>query len=479
MPSSVQPARNKSSTATARADHGPQREHAVVLGAGVAGLCAARVLADHFQHVTVIERDPPAAGDHTRKGVPQGTHLHGLALRGAEVFEELFPGLLTELTDAGATPAQALTQMRVIFFGHLLRQVPTGSHFVMASRPFLENRLHARVSALPHVTLLDRHEATRLLSHGGTVNGVQVVSTAPDATARSIEADLVVDALGRSGRGAAWLMALGYTRPTEDRVRVDVRYASCRYRLPPDCLGTDRGVAVGATIARPRGLAFFAQENGIWALSLFGYGTAHHPPTSPEEFLARTQELAPGDVWEALRNAQPVGPITTFGYPAVIRRRYHQLRRLPDGLLSIGDAVCSLNPIYGTGMTVAAMEALALRDCLRYGTGDLPRRYYRATGKAIRIPWAITMLADSTLPQVPTGHRLTKRAIATCLEAVLKAAAADPRVAATLWGIISLTTSPTKLLRRHVFRSIYRNRWQSPETRQASAEDPFPSRGRS
>ncbi|MFD8480399.1 NAD(P)/FAD-dependent oxidoreductase [Kitasatospora sp. NPDC059673] len=433
--------------------------HALVLGAGISGLCAARALSEVFDRVTLVERDTLAGDGAVRRGVPQGAHVHSLTVRGANVLEEFFPGFVGELAADGATLATALSEVEIVFFGSLLRKVPLGT-VLQTSRPFLEDRLRAKVCAAPNVTLLDGREATAPLttSDRTRVTGVRTARPGAPGSTEDIDADLVVDAMGRAGRGATWLATLGYEKPAEQRLRVDVAYASRRYRLPPGAMGPDKALLVGATPARPRGLVLTSQENGIWVLSLYGFGRAHHPPTAPDQFLLFAQELASADAREALRRAEPVTDVASFAHPHAVRRHFHRLRRLPDGLISIGDAICSLNPIYGAGMTVAALEAAALRECLLAdGTRNLPRRFYRSAAKALHLSWLFSTLADKSMPQVPGTRPALSALLAQSFRATMRAAATDPKVAAAVWNAVSLTGSPAELARPHIITAMLRN----------------------
>ncbi|OKJ13795.1 NAD(P)/FAD-dependent oxidoreductase [Kitasatospora sp. CB01950] len=438
--------------------------HALVLGAGIGGLCAARVLSEVFDRVTILERDAFAGGGGgggggaARRGVPQGAHVHSLTVRGANVLEEFFPGFVDELAAEGATLVTALSEVSIVFFGSLLHRVPLGT-VLQAGRPFLEDRLRAKVCAAPNVRVLDGREAIAPLATPDRtrVTGARVARPGAPDTAEDIGADLVVDAMGRAGRGAIWLRTLGYDKPVEQRMRVDVAYASRRYRLPPDALGPDRALLVGATPARPRGLVLTQQEHDLWVLSLYGFGSADHPPTTPDEFLSFARELAPFEVGETLRRAEPVTDVAAFAYPHALRRHFQRLRRLPDGLISTGDAICSLNPIYGAGMTVAALEAAALRDCLAAGTRDLPRRFYRSAAKALHLSWLFATLADRSMPQVPGTHPALAALLAKSFRATMAAAATDAKVATAVWNAVSLTGSPAGLAHPRIVAATLRH----------------------
>ncbi|MFI6449405.1 FAD-dependent oxidoreductase [Kitasatospora sp. NPDC050543] len=387
--------------------------HAVVLGAGFAGLVTARVLADHFTAVTIVERDD-WAGVGPRRGVPQGRHAHAFLAKGYEILETLYPGVTEELFQDGARHVDFLADVRFGFHGHVLTQVPTGLQALLASRPFFEGHLRRRTLALPNVRLLGDHEVTGVTTERRAVTGVRICPRGRDRE-RTLAADLVVDCLGRSGRSTAWLDELGFARPREERTRVDLTYASRHLRLSGTAPSGDRIVVVGAQPGRPTGLALSEQERGQWVLSLYGYGT-HAPPADPEGFLEFARRLAPPDVWAVIRDAEPLDDVAVYRFAHCTRRRYDRLADLPAGMVAVGDSQCSLNPVYGAGMTSAALQALALGRCLRGMTPamragkELPKHYYRASARLITQPWWFSVLGDHLLPEVP-GKRLPGMAL--------------------------------------------------------------------
>ncbi len=434
-------------------------DHAVVLGASMGGLLAARALADAYQRVTVVERDPlPETAEH-RRGVPHGRHAHLLVPGGAQALDELFPGLLDDLVAGGAPVIRDLAEIRFSPGGHPLRLEgrPAGPSPYPASRPYLEAHVRARVRALPPVEIVDRCDVVGLLTTaaGDRVTGVRMLRHAAGGTQAEevLDADLVLDATGRGGRTPAWLAAIGYDPPAEEQLPVELKYATRHLRLRPGALGGVKLLGVGAEPGRPTGMVLFAEEQERWILTAFGY-QGHHPPTDPDAFLGFVQTVAPPDVFAAVRDAEPLDGIVAYRFRANLRRRYERLRRFPPGLLVFGDALCSVNPIYGQGMSVAALQAVALQEALAEGDRDLARRFFAAAAKPVGVAWQLTVGADLSLPQVQGPRPLPVRVVNAYVNRVQTAAERDPVVAGRFLRIASLQDPPTRLFRPSTARRV-------------------------
>lgn len=405
----------------------------------MAGLLAARVLSEFFHHVTVVERDDLSAETTPRRGVPQSEHAHLLLVRGGRLLEDLFPGLLAELVEAGVPVTHNLGQIRFAVGGHLLfhdAAAPaaerTDGALYHPSRPFLEARVRRRVTALPNVAVLEGYDVAGLTPdrRGERVIGVRTVPRDDHGTVHRLPADLVVAATGRSGRVSAWLRELGYPEPTEENLPIDLRYVSRRLRFPAGSLDHLCGVGVGPLPDRPTGAGAFAQEGGSWIVTLFGY-RGFHPPVDREGWLAFGDRILPRELAEALPDAEPVNELHTQRFPSSMRRRFDKLPRFPDGLLVVGDAISSFNPAYGQGMTVAAMEAATLRHLLRDGADALAPRFFKAAAGHIGVAWNLAAGGDLGLPAevVPGRRPLPSKAIGSYVDRFQAAAAHDPVLA--------------------------------------------------
>jgi 2-polyprenyl-6-methoxyphenol hydroxylase-like FAD-dependent oxidoreductase len=314
-----------------------------------------------------------------RKGVPQGRHLHNFLSRGTEVIGELFPGILAELVAAGAVvdDGDDLSRLYVRVAGHELRPagklanpVPLAAY--QASRPFVECHLRRRVAALANVTILDDHEAIEPLLLADDVTGARIIDHDND-TAITLRADLLVDATGRAARTRAFVDARGFGPVPEDRAPSNWGYSSQLVHIAPGRIA-ERMAFVSQGRTAPVAL-LVAYEHDTWMLAIARPIEHGSPPTTFVELQLEAERILPAAIVAALLEATPVGPIAISRSTAAGWRRYDRMPRLPNGLLVLGDALCNLNPLYGQGMTMAALHALTLRDCLRAGHVDLTRRF--------------------------------------------------------------------------------------------------------
>ena len=428
-------------------------ERAVVLGASMGGLLAARVLADFFGTVTVVERDLLPDGPAIRRGVPQVRHVHVLLARGAQILDELFPGLLNELVADGAPVWDdgELSELQLSFGGHeMLRSgkialEPKALAVYMPSRPFLECHVRRRLQAMNNVTILGGHEVAELKSTAARdrVTGVRVVNRDHGAQ-RELMADVVMDARGRGAHTPAFLDSLGYGRPVEDHIVMHTTYVSQLLRIPNGTL-KEMLVDIGPAPGRPTGMFLTGYENDTWMFTVFGM-VGHEPPRDLAGMLSFAKEYCPAHLIAAVRAAEPIGEVAHHRMPSSQWRRYDKMPRLPDGLLVCGDAICSLNPIYGHGMTVAALDAKALRDCLRRGDTDLPRRYFRASAKPIGVAWKMVAASDLAVPGVAGRRSRSMRVTTRLVDWALTACESDPVVAARFFKVNGLIDPPIRLL---------------------------------
>lgn len=445
-------------------------DRAVVLGGGMAGLLAARVLSEKYADVVIVDRDDLIDVAGYRSGVPHGRHAHGLVSRGHEIYEGLFPGLTQGIADDGVLLGDFNGSVQWHFNGQPLARSNSGLTNLPTGRPMLEKHVRKHVQAIPNVRFLERHDIVGLETtpDNKRVIGARIQRREQGSTPEVLLADLVLDITGRGSRTPVWLRELGYETPAEDKVKIDLAYTTRHYRLKRDPFGTDILIVEAATPSHPRG-AFFYPLPGreIAELSLTGI-LGDHPPTDPEGFLAYTKSLPIPVFYDNVHDAEPVNEPVRFKFPASVWRRYDQLTAFPDGLLVMGDAVCSFNPIYAQGMTVAGLEALTLRKHLQ-GPALNPIEFFGEIAGQIASPWEFSATADLGYPGVE-GHRPPQVLMINSFVTKLQHAAVhDQSLTDAFLRVAAMVAEPASLLSPVRLAQVQRVFIQHPESVPPSA----------
>jgi 2-polyprenyl-6-methoxyphenol hydroxylase-like FAD-dependent oxidoreductase len=354
--------------------------HAVVVGAGMAGLLAARVLSETYDWVTVFDQGTIAA----EAGEPHGPHAHAVLPRCREVLDELFPGFTARLTADGIATFDMLRDCRWHLGGRPLERGTAGLRGLPVSRSFLAAELRELVRARSGVGIIDHCAVTGLIADDRRVRGVRVLPA--DGNGETVSADLVVDASGAGSVVPDWLAAHGFPVPRTERLAQSVCFASRRYRLPADALGGDVAAICGPAPAVPRCGVLIREEDGCWRLSLGECTGGPAPAGDPDSWLRFAETLAAPDIRTALAGGEPVGEPVGTTARATARRRYDQLRRFPEGLLVLGGALARFDPLHAQSNTVAALHALELRRCLT-GPEPLSHQFFPAAHRIADLAW--------------------------------------------------------------------------------------------
>ena len=331
---------------------------AVVIGAGMGGLAAAKVIAPYFDRVVVLDRDALPEAPAPRIGTPQARHVHALLASGERALEELFPGIRSDFRKAGAV---IIGGREVVWERPGYDPFPRrdfGYEAISLSRPALERVCRRRLEEAPNVEIRSRARVVELVPSAdrGAVAAVRYEDE--KEAVHELAADLVVDASGRAVPTLSFLDSIGSPKPEQTEIGVDVGYASAIFE-PSDASRDWMGlIHFGTPPGEGRGALILPIENGRWLVSL-GRRPSGEMPSDIESFVAFTRNLRTLTAWEALRTAKPVTDVARFRFPASVRRHFHELKRWPRGLVPVADSICRFNPLFGQGMSVAAMEAVA------------------------------------------------------------------------------------------------------------------------
>jgi len=440
----------------------PAAERAVIIGASIAGLLAARVLREHFTEVVLLERDdlPDAAA--SRKGTPHAVHPHGLLARGREVLEELFPGITDALVGQGGLRGDIGAEVAVDAGRQRFVRRPLGIDGIAVSRLAIEAELRRRVRATDGVRIVSGVDVREPLHAAGRVSGVRYQARADGALPQTLPAALVVDCSGRASRTPQWLEAWGYTPPAQERVDIGLAYTSAYFRRdaaqrPPVA------VVIGAATADvPRPSILIAQEpdaegQARWVAGVGGYA-GDHVELTREAMAERARAIGNPEIAALAEHGELMAPPMRYLFSHSQRLHYERLQRFPAGYLAMGDALASFNPVYGQGMTVAACEALALRKALAAGLAGLPRRFFKAAAHVIDTPWQLAVGGDLALPLVEGPRPFPMRWINAYVARVQRVAVSDACVAGAFVKVMHMVEAPQSLFAPRVLWRVMRAR---------------------
>jgi len=390
-------------------------EHAVVIGGSIAGLVSARVLADYFDRVTILERDhiEPRAAVH--KSTPQGNHLHTVLIGGLKVLSGLYPGFCEKLHAMGAVPLRLARDLRfyrpngVAFSltGAVKEPRDLGIQIYSQSRGLLEHCIRQCTIALPNISAECDAPVERLIENNGRVEGLSYKS---HGEPRSIRCDLVLDCGGRGSHAPRWLTEMGFSAPEETIIGVDFAYSSTRFHIPGDDGTVDQCALFGGPPPEFTRLGALTRiENDVWLVSLAGR-FRDYPPQDEAGFMAFAAALPTPGLDQIIKSAERVDPISHFRFPTSVLRHYERLPTFPERFLVLGDAISSFNPVYGQGMSSAALQARTLGTILEervnsaQGLDGIAAVFFPKAAEVISTPWTLAANFDFAFPQT-TGAR--------------------------------------------------------------------------
>ena len=392
-------------------------ERAVVIGGSIAGLISARVLADYFDQVTILERDHIEQQPAVHRSTPQGNHLHAVLVGGLQVLSGLYPGFCEELEAMGAVPLRLTRDLPIYrpdgvaysITGAVREPRDLGIQVFSQSRGLLEHCLRQCTLRLPRISAECDSSVAHLIETKGRVDGVSYRS---NGEPRSLGSDLVVDCGGRGSRAPRWLTEMGFKAPEETIIGVDFAYSSTRFRLTNSDGTLGRFALFGGPPPKfTNGGALAQIENDEWLVSLAGrFGD--YPPQDEAGFMAFAEALPTPQLYDAIKGAERIDEISHFRFPTSVLRHYERLPSFPESFLVLGDAISSFNPVYGQGMSSAALQARALGRLLEEransadGLDGLAAAFFTQAAEVVNTPWTLAANFDFAYPQT-TGTRST------------------------------------------------------------------------
>lgn len=431
-----------------------KRKKAIVIGGSMAGMCAARILAEHFEQVTLVDRDHYPEGAFERGGVPQSRHVHVLLARGRIELENLFPGFEEAVIARGALYTDFGWDFASLRENGWAPREVYGIKLLHASRVLLEAVVRERLREHTNVGFVEGTRVTGLLADESRscALGVKTISSDDRATIGELRAELIVDASGRSSKAPNWLQELGLPAPEEIVVDSHGGYASRWFQAPPPEQRPKEWWWKGAWIdpkigENPYAGVLFPVENNRWVITIAGVGK-NYPPTDEAGYMEILSRLRSPLLAEAVKHAEPISEVYAARSMANRWRRYDRWPAKLAGFIAIGDSACAFNPVYGQGMTTGALSALTLRDLIAKGgiaNDDFPRQFHAAQAAVQKAPWGMATGADFTVPGV-TGHRpMASRVFDPVFGVIMKYSAEDPIIRMAVGKVIHMLRPPSDL----------------------------------
>lgn len=443
-------------------------KRAVIIGAGMAGLAAAGALAGRFDEVVVLERDSLPGEPQWRLGAPQGQHVHALLTAGQRALERLHPGFTDAIVAAGAVAVRANADTRVEMPGFdPFPQRDFGWLTYCASRPLIEF-VTRQLAVAAGVQFRERRRVRRIEASADGAAVVAVHHEGDDGASERLAADLIVDASGRASPTLELLKALGRPAPAETVIGVDFAYSSAIFETPPD---PPADWKILMTMPAPGGLArgglLAPIENGRWIVSLGGRGD-DTPPDDVDGYMAYAQGLRTQSIYEVLEGARRVSEPVKLGFRQSTRRHFEALEPLPRGLLPIGDTLCRFNPVYGQGMTVAALEAVRLAELLDERAdvadplADLGAVFVREADAIVEAPWRMSALPDLANPETRGERPADLEQMLRFGAALIQLTAQDPEVHKLDAEVRQLIKPTSALMRPDIVQRVMAIAAQAP-----------------
>jgi 2-polyprenyl-6-methoxyphenol hydroxylase-like FAD-dependent oxidoreductase len=445
--------------------------HAIVIGAGTTGLAATAAAARHFRWVTNLERDALPDEPVWRKGAAQSRHVHALLKGGQNVLNHFFPGLTADMVANGAVEVDLGRDIIWHHSGGWKHRFTSGVVMQCQTRGYLEWYARQRLSRYPNVTFQGLANVDGYLTSHGRIGGVRL------ADGSEIAADLVIDASGRNSNSVAFLQKLGLPVPEISELKVDIGYSTQIFRPGPAARDW-KGLMIHSRPPATRTAALMPIEGGRWIATLVGWN-GDLPGGDHDSFMAWARGLPVPDFYNAICDAEPVDRVWRWMFPSNLRRHYERVPAMPEGLVVVGDANTSLNPIYGQGMSQGAIGASILDACLqeqreRVGVADLrglSKRFHRRYARFIDECWLTSTTEDYGVLGTGTRRAWYAPLLARFLHRFSELTWHDERAAHAFLQVMNLQQSPASLLRPGVlWKMLATPRREPPKLASALAE---------
>lgn len=439
------------------------RQHAIVIGGSMSGMLTARILSDHYQRVTLIERDELPEEAELRDGTPQARHAHILLGKGLQILETLFPGMEAEMTAQGAATQHWGRETMVYMKQGWMPAFESSLHTYGISRKLLEWCVRQQIKANSRIQILERMQVKQLLTADSNQRVIGVVMQPKGGSATTeLKSDLVVDVSGRGSHAPEWLTGMGYEQVEETIINSHLGYATRWYKRP-NALPKNTKILniVPLPPDIPRGGLIMEIEHGDCIVTLSG-ANKDYPPTDEEGFLEFTRHFISPTIYDIIREAEPISKI--YGYQRTENRwrHYERFTRWPEGFMVSGDAACAFNPVYGQGMTTGGLETMALGEVLTEYVGKdsigMAKTFQKRLAKVIETPWLMATGEDLRYPGTEGGKtKWQDRLVQKYIEKFVDAMPVYPEISDSFVQVMNLLKPPTSLFQPTILLKVVSN----------------------
>jgi 2-polyprenyl-6-methoxyphenol hydroxylase-like FAD-dependent oxidoreductase len=453
-------------------EYNPDQTHrlgdrAVVAGGSMAGLVSARVLADYFGTVTVLEADEYPDEPAPRRGVPQGTQVHALQESGRATLETLFDGYTDDLLAAGGVEMDSASDLLLYSQGDFLANGTERIPGYTATRPLVEDVTRRRLAGVEGVGFRTGYRVVDDSCDGSTVDGVVVRDGSGETT--HVPAEFVVDATGRTSMTPDRLERNGYAAPPVEEVDIDVGYSTVTVERDPR---EEWAVLATAEAPRTRGGLAFPVEDDCWQLNFHGVH-GDHPPGDVDELVEFASTLPIPHLERLLRERRVVSEVSQYPFPSSRRQYYERLDDFPEGFAVVGDAIASFNPVYGQGMSVAALDALELHHALADGLAGIGPRFFERASDVVDTAWSLAVGADAQFAQTTASVSPVDDLFARYFDRFTRTSHSDPALRSAYMRVLSMEQPPRALLRPGLLARVLTPRAISGRLSDGESPSPF------
>ncbi|WP_369899936.1 glutamate synthase [Bacillus manliponensis] len=417
------------------------RNKAIVIGGSIAGKLAAKALSDFFKEVVILEAGEQRKEESARKQVPQSNHIHVLLATGAEELEKLFPNIKNELIELGSITSNVTQDIKWYHFGELKHRFKGDINIIQQSRLMLEQHIQYRTEAISNIIIQNGKVVEKLILDNQRIKVCGItVKCLETGIQENMYADLVVDASGFHSKNISWLQE-HKINVKEAKVKIDLSYSTRMFRLKENYCIDGKVIYVTPKLPEiPYGAIIQKLEKNKYFLTYIGYAN-ERLPQNEEGFYDFSKKIALPDILEFLQNAEAISDISMYKVPYQVRKQFEKTKNVPAGFLVIGDAHTRFDPIYGQGMTIAAMEAMELRRCLQQ-LNKIDKKFtqifYASIAKIVDIPWEMTTTEIFRHPELRGDLSVKQKIQQWYTKKVYEVAATNEEVYSRLAKVIHL-----------------------------------------